>query len=288
MSRAGVGGRGFAGARGYYGRAGLYGRAYTPGRSGGYYNIGRFANYNSRVGRNGVVRGQNFSPSSASYLSRNRGAINRPTRFATADRPYPSRNTLAFQRAEGRPGQRTVMPGNRVSREGDLARPGRNHLGRQIQNQNGVTRSQAATPSFNEAQRRHRSNCGNDKDNDNGHNRCDHHGRKWWWNHCDSIILVNWGYWGWWNGWWYPAWGYDSYYDYYDYDGPIYGYDGLPPDEIVANVQFELQRLGYYDNAVDGTLGPVTQQALRRYQRDRRIAVTGAIDPPTVKSLGLN
>lgn len=32
----------------------------------------------------------------------------------------------------------------------------------------------------------------------------------------------------------------------------IYGYDGLPPDQEIANVQGALQRLGYYQYAVDG------------------------------------
>ena len=85
----------------------------------------------------------------------------------------------------------------------------------------------------------------------------------------------------------YPAWGYDPSYSYYDYDGPIYGYDGLTPDEAVANVQSELQRLGYYSGSVDGVLGRLTRDALSRYQSDRGLSVTGAIDPATVESIGL-
>ena len=99
--------------------------------------------------------------------------------------------------------------------------------------------------------------------------------------------MVGGGYWGWWDGWWYPAWGYDPYYSYYEYDGPIYSYNGLAPDEIVANVQRELQRLGYYNDAVDGIFGPSTQDALRRYQRDRQLPITRAIDPDTVEALSL-
>ncbi len=113
-----------------------------------------------------------------------------------------------------------------------------------------------------------------------------HHHRDWWHKHCPAIVWYDWGYWGWDSGWWYPAWGYDSYYSYYDYDGPIYGYDGLPPDQIIANVQGALQRLGYYTDAVDGVLGPVTQEALASYQRDRGLSATGAIDRQTLISLG--
>ena len=121
------------------------------------------------------------------------------------------------------------------------------------------------------------------------HNGCrdGHHGRNWWHNRCDAIIIVGGGYWGWYDGWWYPAWGYDSYYSNYDYDGPVYGYDGLAPDEAIALVQSELQRLGYYQGSIDGILGRVTQDALRRYQRDRGLPVTGAIDPETVRALRL-
>ncbi|MGC2352243.1 MAG: peptidoglycan-binding domain-containing protein [Candidatus Udaeobacter sp.] len=115
-----------------------------------------------------------------------------------------------------------------------------------------------------------------------------HHGHDWWHHHCDAIVLVGWGFWGWYDGWWYPAWGYDPYYSYYDYNGPIYGYDGLQPDEIIADVQAALQQLGYYPYAVDGVLGPATEAATRNYQRDYGLSVTGAIDAQTVRSLGLS
>jgi hypothetical protein len=79
----------------------------------------------------------------------------------------------------------------------------------------------------------------------NDHHR-NHHSRDWWHHRCDTVVLVDLGYWGWYDGWWYPAWGYDQSCSYYEYDGPIYGCNGLLPDEIVANVQRELQRLGYF------------------------------------------
>lgn len=113
-----------------------------------------------------------------------------------------------------------------------------------------------------------------------------HHDRDWWRHHCLAIVFFNWGYWAWDAGWWYPAWGYDPYYSYYNYDGPIYGYDGLPPDQVVANAQGALQRLGYYPYAIDGVLGSLTQAALENYQRDHGLAVTCAIDPETLASLG--
>src|SRR5205085_1707910 len=108
------------------------------------------------------------------------------------------------------------------------------------------------TTNFTDACRRHR----------------DHHDRDWWRNHCTTIILIGGGFYAWDLGYWYPAYGYDSYNSNYAYDGPIYGYDGLAPDQIIANVQYALQQLGYFAEAVDGVLGPITRQAIEDYQVD--------------------
>jgi len=112
------------------------------------------------------------------------------------------------------------------------------------------------------------------------------HDRDWWHRRCHTIILISGGFWAWDAGWWYPAWGYDPSYSNYAYDGPVYGYDGLPPDQVIANVQSALQELGYFPYAVDGVLGPSTEQALADYQRDQGLSITGAIDRPTLLSLG--
>ena len=60
------------------------------------------------------------------------------------------------------------------------------------------------------------------------------HDRDWWHRRCRTIILISGGFWAWDAGWWYPAWGYDPSYSNYAYDGPVYGYDGLPPDQVIA------------------------------------------------------
>jgi hypothetical protein len=112
------------------------------------------------------------------------------------------------------------------------------------------------------------------------------HDCNWWRNHCHTIILIGGGFYAWDLGYWYPAYGYDSYNSNYAYDGPIYGYDGLSPDQIIANVQYALQQLGYFAESVDGVLGPVTQQAIADYQLDNGLNVTGAIDRPTLVALG--
>ena len=113
------------------------------------------------------------------------------------------------------------------------------------------------------------------------------HDRSWWHSHHDRIIFVNgFGWWFWNAGFWFPAWGYDPYYR-YPYDGPIYGYNSLSPDQIVANVQVQLRNDGYYDGPVDGILGPRTRYALAAFQADHGLAVTSAVDQPTLATLGL-
>ena len=118
-------------------------------------------------------------------------------------------------------------------------------------------------------------------------NHCHHHhGSNWWRHRCATIIFFDFGWWGWYNGWWYPAWGYDPY-SYYEYNEPIYGYDGLSPDQIVASVQVALQQQGYYSYEIDGRMGPLTRAAIARYQRDHRLPITSGIDPATLGSLGV-
>jgi peptidoglycan hydrolase-like protein with peptidoglycan-binding domain len=118
------------------------------------------------------------------------------------------------------------------------------------------------------------------------HNR-EWHDSIWWRNHYSNIVLVGAGYYFWDSGYWYPAWGYDPSYNSYPYDGPIYGFDGLNPDQVVADVQTELQREGYYTGAVNGILDPLTQAAISYYQRDHNLAITSVVDAATVTSLGL-
>ena len=75
--------------------------------------------------------------------------------------------------------------------------------------------------------------------------------------------------------------------NYYPYDGPIYAYSGLAPDQVVANVQAALQALGYYDGPINGLLSPATREALANYQRDQGLYATSAIDEATLAALGM-
>jgi hypothetical protein len=112
------------------------------------------------------------------------------------------------------------------------------------------------------------------------------HDRNWWRGHSNRVVFVFGGWYAWNAGYWYPAWGYDPN-AYYPYDGPIYAYNNLPPDQVTANVQATLQQQGYYHGEVDGLLGPLTRAAIADYQRANGLAETAAIDQPTLERLGM-
>jgi hypothetical protein len=115
------------------------------------------------------------------------------------------------------------------------------------------------------------------------------HDRGWYHSRYQRVELISGGYYYWNNGYWYPAWGYDSSAEYYAYDAPIYvGHRAEPPDRVIADVQAELQQMGYYRGEVDGLLGPLTREALTAYQADQGLAPTAVIDEPTLDSLGMS
>ena len=113
------------------------------------------------------------------------------------------------------------------------------------------------------------------------------HDRDWWHDHCNTIVFVSTGYYFLDGSYWYPALGYDQLNNYSDYDGPIYTYGNLLPDEVIANVQVALQDAGYYSGPITGSLSGETRAALANFQRDYGLPISGAIDEPTVETLGL-
>ena len=114
------------------------------------------------------------------------------------------------------------------------------------------------------------------------------HDRSWWVSYYPHITFVLGGWWYWNAGYWYPAWGYDPY-GWYSYDGPIYtGYAETTPDRMIEDVQLALQQQGYYAGAIDGRLGPQTRGALAAFQSDNGLAITSAVDRPTLQTLGLS
>src|SRR5213076_2276732 len=119
--------------------------------------------------------------------------------------------------------------------------------------------------------------------------RPERHDQGWYRSHYNRVELIGGGYYFWNNGYWFPAWGYSPAAEYYAYDGPIYvGQRAEPPDRVIADVQTELQQMGYYQGEVDGLLGPLTRQALADYQADQGLTQTAAIDQPTLDSLGMS
>jgi Putative peptidoglycan binding domain len=113
------------------------------------------------------------------------------------------------------------------------------------------------------------------------------HSTAWWNVHFPTIVFVGGGYYYWDAGYWCPAWGYDPNYESYDYDGPIYTYGNLLPDQVILNVQRALKDLGYYAGDLTGALSPATRRALSAYQQDYGLEVNGVVDGPTVQALGL-
>ena len=299
----GGGGGGHAGFSGG-GRAGFSGGARAGGISRGYSGVGISrggASYGTRpyssgmsTGRYSTYRGsgqRSYAPRSSAgrqvYSSSTRSQGRTGSRQFTQSPKYSGsyyapqgKSATGFarkpgtgiQQRAGTTAKRATGPGSAWSRQNAA-----NRQRLDAQTAQRLRNWQGKAPGWHDAK---------DKNHEHWRDR-HHHNHDWWDRHCNAIVLVDWGYWGWWDGWWYPAWGYDPYYSYYDYNGPIYGYGGLQPDEIIADVQAVLQQLGYYSYAVDGVLGPATQAAIANYQRDYGLPVTGAVDPVTVRSLGL-
>jgi hypothetical protein len=114
------------------------------------------------------------------------------------------------------------------------------------------------------------------------------HGHRCHWNNNSWVIIDPWFYpWGYgWGGYPYGA------YSYYDdgYAPEEYSqseYDNGSGDSSVTQVQQALARAGYYHGAIDGSVGPATRNAVRRFQRARGLEATGEIDRPVIEALRL-
>jgi hypothetical protein len=106
-----------------------------------------------------------------------------------------------------------------------------------------------------------------------------------------------------WHHRWYPGYGWAVYgfgYPYYDYyypydypfayygDTPYYGYNdapAVPAGSVDATVQSALARRGYYRGEIDGILGPASYRAIRAFQADKGLPVTGQIDSNLLRAL---
>lgn len=82
---------------------------------------------------------------------------------------------------------------------------------------------------------------------------------------------------------------YSSYSD-YAYAPRTYAYRGYrvaPSDDLGASVQVALARRGYYRGPIDGILGSGSRRALRAFQSDEGLAVTGRVTASTLDALGI-
>lgn len=59
----------------------------------------------------------------------------------------------------------------------------------------------------------------------------------------------------------------------------------VQPSAEVRDAQQKLRELGFYDRPVDGIWGPETRTAVERFQGYRGVAVTGALDGPTLNAI---
>ena len=60
-----------------------------------------------------------------------------------------------------------------------------------------------------------------------------------------------------------------------------------PPAVLVRAIQEELVKRGYYHGAADGAPGPATQTAIRAFQRDAGLPISGMIDERLLSELRL-
>ncbi len=115
-----------------------------------------------------------------------------------------------------------------------------------------------------------------------------------------------WGGWrgGGWGGWGGPGWGGWGW-------GPSFGVSFVAPPvyrpvyvvqparayttssyatysaPVLYRAQTRLARLGYYRGPIDGDFGPMTNRAIRNYQADYGLPITGRLDSRTRASLGV-
>lgn len=66
-----------------------------------------------------------------------------------------------------------------------------------------------------------------------------------------------------------------------------YNYNQFHSRMTISHVQRLLRRDGYYKGTIDGLDGPGTHAALRHFQRDNGLAITGRLTPRTMSTLGI-
>ncbi len=64
-------------------------------------------------------------------------------------------------------------------------------------------------------------------------------------------------------------------------------YSETAESSLEATVQRALRKRGYYSGPLDGDLGPRSRAAIREYQAEHGLEVSGRVDDPLLQSLGL-
>jgi hypothetical protein len=283
------------------------------GHVGGGVRGGGFAGGGSRAApafSGGGFRGAPaFRSSGAYFTGRSAGRLSAAPRFYYGGNRMPAVRPHGFTRPVGRYTSpytgRAAAANRQPGRAGSIATTARRQPNRvgSIAGQNRVSDPRTSTganrQSFvrNHASERHNANNWHrDWDRHRAHfdhNRVFVFGDGFWWG-LDSGYYP-WAYYPYYDYGDYP---YNSYYgnpyDYYNYspysddDQPGYSDSGQSAaNAAVSAVQSELAKLGYYNGAIDGTLGDQTEAAIARYQEDRDLSVTGTVDAATLQSLGI-
>jgi hypothetical protein len=229
----------------------------APSRS---YSSGGVRYYSPRV--SSMPHSRSYSPTRGQF---SRTTIARNPTYASNSRQFNGNRITAFNSRNYTRSNARVTPGNRTS----------------------AARSQG----FNGGRvvARHSGNWNRHWDRNHDHNwnghRCHFHNGFWFVYDPWPLYPYGYGY--------YPYGGYyDSYYDngYYAEESAPAAYDEQQvyhENSRVADVQRALAREGYYNGAIDGTIGPATRNALRRYQRAHGLEGTGQIDQAVIEALRL-
>ena len=109
-----------------------------------------------------------------------------------------------------------------------------------------------------------------------GHHHHHHHFPRYYY-----ASYYPWGYYG------YPYFGASLYYDGYNSGYYGDGYAAGSSGNLVANVQEELARAGFYHGEIDGVLGPRTRSAIRAFERANGLPADGRVDQRLLSRMGL-
>jgi hypothetical protein len=122
---------------------------------------------------------------------------------------------------------------------------------------------------------------------DSHFDRCDWHGHFYF----PGVRVYGPRYYGYGSPYYYgPYYGPSVAYSYSGDSGPAYRggrVDDGAADDLTVEVQRALRHDGYYRGEIDGDIGAGTRAAIRQFQYDHRLEVTGRIDRALVHSLGI-